>query len=661
MGSVESLVIIFLGRGVPVFVVRSNVECHFVKMTPMGEGRELLRFKADKLACHRLFFCKIVDQPEMGDRWMSNPFKKEYFEPASLSIPEKKLLELASDTTLKNLFNVGMVNLVIFWTRRVHLTEIRISISPSSAVELNTTSALANYSTMAGLQTINRMAITAEGKEIDVQISFGRLLQKITIAYGMGNVTLIHQLVTHRTVCTMDQQNHLTKLVKSFFKSGVRICSHPLVKHKQLSTPTNVYFHPDEPVSTCCDSKQLQNLDTSITMAAGFIQRCPACMRNLARHLCDMTCSPSQSRFINVTEVEKSKEGKEFVNALELYATDTYISGTYNSCKQVSVPSTGQLALDLMCGDWGASRCSPMKWFTFMGDAHNNPYTPFQITYVPTNTPVAEFIPLDPVITPCNESVSYHQVKLSGNNNKGEGIANLPACSCLDCEVSCPVPPPEPAPAAPFIILGIDGVEVIMVILFVVGTILFLLVVFCWPSGKNAIGKFCQLFNTLNIEKRIEGQGLYTYEKTLGLKSSQIKPYPAEESKKAYENKITASLNLMAMFDKVKEAQDNPSDPLRLQLTQSFTQELTEITDTLPAVQVLPKTYPHLEVLTRADDHFYQPDRMSSLKKLQRVTAYVLLFVNRICPKAAPKEEQLTSKELNQTLQVLVQAVTEAL
>nr|CAD7400313.1 unnamed protein product [Timema poppensis] len=43
----------------------------------------------------------------------------------------------------------------------------------------------------------------------------------------------------------------------------------------------------------------------------------------------------------------------------------------------------------------------------------------------------------------------------------------------------------------------------------------------------------------------------------------------------AYENKITASLNLMAMFDKVKEAQDNPSDPLRLQLTQSFTQELT--------------------------------------------------------------------------------------
>nr|CAD7570043.1 unnamed protein product [Timema californicum] len=110
----------------------------------------------------------------------------------------------------------------------------------------------------------------------------------------------------------------------------------------------------------------------------------------------------------------------------------------------------------------------------------------------------------------------------------------------------------------------------------------------------------------------------------------------------AYENKITASLNLMAMlFDKVKEAQDNPSDPLRLQLTQSFTQELTE--EKLVALLV---HYEEDILLLKLLDH------MSLLKKLQRVTAYVLWFVNRISPKAAPKEEQLTSKELNQALQL---------
>nr|CAD7576387.1 unnamed protein product [Timema californicum] len=37
----------------------------------------------------------------------------------------------------------------------LHPTEIRTSISPSSAVELHTTSALANYATEAGLMTIN--------------------------------------------------------------------------------------------------------------------------------------------------------------------------------------------------------------------------------------------------------------------------------------------------------------------------------------------------------------------------------------------------------------------------------------------------------------------------------------------------------------------------
>ncbi|CAG2062786.1 unnamed protein product, partial [Timema podura] len=41
----------------------------------------------------------------------------------------------------------------------VHLTEIRTSISPSSAIDLNTTSALANYATDGGSDTITLVAI----------------------------------------------------------------------------------------------------------------------------------------------------------------------------------------------------------------------------------------------------------------------------------------------------------------------------------------------------------------------------------------------------------------------------------------------------------------------------------------------------------------------
>lgn len=70
------------------------------------------------------------------------------------------------------------------------------------------------------------------------------------------------------------------------------------------------------------------------------------------------------------------------------------------------MPSTGQLALDLMCGEWGASRCTPLKWFHFMGDAENNIYVPFQITYVNTDRPVRSFVPLDPPITPCSKPLN---------------------------------------------------------------------------------------------------------------------------------------------------------------------------------------------------------------------------------------------------------------
>lgn len=83
------------------------------------------------------------------------------------------------------------------------------------------------------------------------------------------------------------------------------------------------------------------------------------------------------------------------------------MNGTYNSCSQVQVPSTGLLALDLMCGDWGASRCSPTKWFAFMGDAAGSPYVPFQITYkhYPNTTEVNGFTPVDPRVVPCSEKL----------------------------------------------------------------------------------------------------------------------------------------------------------------------------------------------------------------------------------------------------------------
>lgn len=63
----------------------------------------------------------------------------------------------------------------------------------------------------------------------------------------------------------------------------------------------------------------------------------------------------------------------------------------------------------------------------------------------------------------------------------------MPACSCVDCEASCPAPPPEPEPPKPFTILGLDGAAVVMGIIWAVGSLVFLIVVFCCCSS-NSIG-----------------------------------------------------------------------------------------------------------------------------------------------------------------------------
>lgn len=225
-------------------------------------------------------------------------------------------------------------------------------------------------------------------------------------------------------------------------------------------------------INTCCDTNQLATLDTNIKLASNFLKRCPSCLDNLAKHFCDFTCATNQSKFINITEKGEAND-VVYINGIDIYITNKYLEGTFNSCNKVSVPSTGQLALDLMCGEWGASRCTPLKWFHYMGDAVDNLYVPFQITYKNTDEPVGPFIPLDPLITPCSKAL-----------NK-----NTPACSCVDCEQSCPTPPPVPPLPKPFSIFGYDGYQVIMTIIFVCGTCLFLLLVMCFSHRKRIVAR----------------------------------------------------------------------------------------------------------------------------------------------------------------------------
>lgn len=160
--------------------------------------------------------------------------------------------------------------------------------------------------------------------------------------------------------------------------------------------------------------------------------------------------------------------------------------------------------MDMMCGSWGAARCSPAKWFGFMGDK-NNLYVPFPINY--TSHAPDGYIPFGPRIVPCSEAVNVSETNCNFISNQMKNIypitlkslspfccsvvpfqSNTLPCACTDCEQSCPKPQPLPPAPKPFVIVGLDGYFVIMFFVFIVLSALFLFGV-CLYASKEPNGK----------------------------------------------------------------------------------------------------------------------------------------------------------------------------
>ncbi|KAK6628499.1 hypothetical protein RUM43_002314 [Polyplax serrata] len=230
------------------------------------------------------------------------------------------------------------------------------------------------------------------------------------------------------------------------------------------------------PVKTCCSEKQLVSLDRNIQQASLLISRCPSCKYNFIRHYCDFACRPDQSNFIEpLTIVNASIDGKIFrpaVSEINLYVNKSYTYGTFDSCKHVYLPLANQYAMDILCNRPVVS-CTPELWFQFLGDA--SAFSPYQINYVMSDKPkVKEFTPLTIKTYPCNK----------------KPLETESTCSCLDCEESCPVPPPPVLPPPPFFIGLLPGMDVIMILAFIIGSTFFILsVFFCDKRNRKQASK----------------------------------------------------------------------------------------------------------------------------------------------------------------------------
>ncbi|CAB3230588.1 unnamed protein product [Arctia plantaginis] len=173
----------------------------------------------------------------------------------------------------------------------------------------------------------------------------------------------------------------------------------------------------------------------------------------------------NQSDYLYPNIIPYNKTHEQVVS-VDYHLSETYMQATFDSCSQVQIPSSNEVVIHLMCGDYGPD-CTAEFWFKFMGDAEAVEKVPFQVNYRNYSDSSRSLTPLDPPTRPCNVG------------REGE-----PGCSCLDCDLSCPAPKPHQLPKAWKI-----NEALIMAIIFVLCTIVFLhCTLFCNRQEKYDVG-----------------------------------------------------------------------------------------------------------------------------------------------------------------------------
>lgn len=200
----------------------------------------------------------------------------------------------------------------------------------------------------------------------------------------------------------------------------------PSVKPSELLSEKIQSLCPTIIGNVCCTEAQFDTLRAQVQQAIPLIVGCPACLRNFLNLFCELTCSPNQSQFINVTSI-KEVDGNSTVDGIEFFVSEYFGEGLYNSCKEVKFGTMNTRAIDFI----GAGAKNFKEWFAFIGQQAelDMPGSPYSINF---KTSVSDSSGMDLM------NVSTYPC---GDTSLG--------CSCGDCPSSpaCssfePPPPPK--------------------------------------------------------------------------------------------------------------------------------------------------------------------------------------------------------------------------
>ena len=97
-------------------------------------------------------------------------------------------------------------------------------------------------------------------------------------------------------------------------------------------------------------------MKNSFGQALGLVNRCPACARNLRQIFCYMTCAPYHSNYLEpktIINVTNGNETFEVIETLNYYVRNSYAEGLWDSCREVTNPSSNGYIINTFCGGWG--------------------------------------------------------------------------------------------------------------------------------------------------------------------------------------------------------------------------------------------------------------------------------------------------------------------
>ncbi|KAL3617746.1 hypothetical protein CASFOL_038067 [Castilleja foliolosa] len=187
----------------------------------------------------------------------------------------------------------------------------------------------------------------------------------------------------------------------------------PSVKPSELLSAKIQSLCPTVTGNICCTEAQFDVLRTQVQQAIPFVVGCPACLRNFLNLFCELTCSPNQSQFINVTSVSRIGN-KSAVAGIDYYITDTFGLAMFESCKEVKFGTMNTRAIDFI----GAGAKNFSEWFLFLGRRADPglPGSPYGINFSPAAPESSGMRPMNVSAYSC------------GDTSLG--------CSCGDCPSS---------------------------------------------------------------------------------------------------------------------------------------------------------------------------------------------------------------------------------